>query len=335
MSDTQLPSVPSVSLGHSGITATRLGLGFAAWPLKVPYRQVLEMVQTALDYGVRYFDVAPLYHTEELLGNAVRDVGVPDDLVVATKTGSYLDDLGISYQEYSAATTYASVRRSADLLRRPLDVVHIHDVEQENLEQLFATDGALHALVELRRQGEIRSVGMATWDLDCLLAAIDSDAFDHVQFYHSYTLLNQTATSQLLPLARAKTLSTINVAPQAGFILASGPVPGASYNYAPASSQVMAAAGRVQVLCAQKGVAMPEAAIAFSLANPSIDITVVGADTPELLLRCVRAGDLPLTPEDYDELVAAGGGPFEIVRHRPPHASHAGAWEKLEAEQGG
>ena len=109
------------------------------------------------------------------------------------RPGSYLDDLGISYQEYSAATTYASVRRSADRLRRVLDVVHIHDVEQEDLEQIFASDGALHALVELRRQGEIRSVGMATWDLDCLLAAVDSDAFDHVQFCHSYTLLNQTA----------------------------------------------------------------------------------------------------------------------------------------------
>lgn len=330
----QLPSIPAVTLGRSGITATRLGLGFAAWPLKVPYRQVVDMAQTALDGGIRYFDVAPLYHTEELLGRVVRDLGAPDDLVIATKTCSYRDDLGVSYLEYSAATTRASVQRSASRLRRPLDVVHIHDVESENLEQIFADDGALHALVEMRNEGLVRSFGMATWDIDCLLAAVDAGEFDHIQFYHSYTLLNQEATSQLLPRARAKQMSTMNTAPQAGFILASGPVPGAHYNYAPAPPEVMAATGRVQKLCAQKGIAMPEAAIAFSLRNPSIDVTVVGADTPELVRRCVGACDLPLSTTDYDELVAAAGGPFEIARGRPTTAWHAGPWEKLETDGG-
>ena len=81
--------------------------------------------------------------------------------------------------------------------------------------------------------------------------------------------------------------------------------------------------------------AAPQGPLGRTVARIRADITVVGADTPELLLRCVRAGNLPLTAADYDELVAAGGGPFEIVRHRPPHASHAGAWKKLEAEQGG
>ncbi len=332
MTSSPLPSIPSVVLGRTGITATCLGLGFAAWPLTVPYRQVVEMVDTALDCGIRYFDVAPLYCTEEILGRAIRDVGAPGDLVIATKTCSYLDEIGVCYQEYSGATATASVQRSLRLLGKPLDVVHIHDVEQEDLDGIFADDGALQALTSLRSQGDIRSIGMATWDLDCLLAAVDDGDFDHLQFYHSYTLLNREASRQLLPRARAASLSAINVAPQAGFILASGPTPDATYNYRPAPSQVMEAAGRIQQACEQKGIGMPEAAIAFSLRNNDIDVTVVGADTPELVRRCVGAIDLPLETADYDELVTAAGGPHELKRNRSTNPSFVGPWVRMEQD---
>lgn len=321
--------IPRVELGNTDLRATRLGLGFGVWPLLLSEEKVREMVQTALDLGIRYFDTAPLYHTESILGRALRDLNVPDDLVIATKACSYRDDLGIDYQEYSGDTIRSSVERSLDRLGLDqLDILHIHDVMPENLTQIFSNDGALNALQDLKKQGAVRSIGMATYHIECLLAAIDSGQFDCIQFFHSYTLLNQEAADLLIPRAQAAGLSTMNVAPQAGYILASGASDGAMYNYRPASSEVVASVRRMEQVCIDKNVVLADVAIAYSLANPAIDVTVIGADTSELLHRSVRCCELDLTNQDFLDFLTAAGKSFPLRDPRNGHPCFAGPWNK-------
>lgn len=306
-------SVPQVVLGRSGITSTRLGLGCSIWPLKIPYQQVLDNLRTALDLGIRHIDVAPLYGTEEIVGRALHDLGIPKDLVLATKACAYLGELGILYREYSGATVYESVERSLQRLRVDcLDIVHLHDVEPEDLPHILSEKGALRALLDLKARGVVRSIGMATQSLVALQAAIDTNEFDHIQAYHSCTLLNQDLMQSVCPGARKKNLSILNNAPFAGFILATGPVPGARYNYRPAERPVTEAARRVEEVCTRKGVSLEMAALAFSLKNPEIDVTVVGASTPEKLRRRVEALQAPLGMDDFVEMILAAGGSFPI-----------------------
>ena len=327
-----LPAVPRATLGRSGIETTRIGLGTAVWPFKMPYEQVLEMVQTALDCGIRYFDTAALYGTEDILGRALGDLDVPEDTVIATKTCSYRDELGINYMEYSGDTVYGSVERSLKRLQLDrLDIVHIHDVLPEDSERVFSGDGALRALLDLRDQGVVGSIGMATDHLGCLLKAVDSGEFDHLQMYHSYTLLNWEAKKELIPRAREASLSTMNAAPMAGYILASGAVSGALYNYRPASEEVMEAVRRLERFCEEKAVALPDAALALSLNSPDVDVTVIGADTPDLVRQSVAAFGVRLAIEEMKELVAEVGGPFEIEAARPGNPAFAGRWKKPES----
>ena len=66
-------------LASTGIEVTALGLGTA--PLgglyaDVPTAQALEVMDTAWDLGIRYFDTAPMYgltRSEHLTGHALRD----------------------------------------------------------------------------------------------------------------------------------------------------------------------------------------------------------------------------------------------------------------------
>jgi hypothetical protein len=100
-------------------------------PFSAPcYHQVLDILRTALDLGIRHIDVAPIYGTEEIVGRALHDLGIPKDLVLATKACSYLGELGILHREYPGATVYESVERSLKRLQVDcLDIVHLHDVE--------------------------------------------------------------------------------------------------------------------------------------------------------------------------------------------------------------
>lgn len=306
--------VPPVTLGRSGIVSSRLGLGCAVWPLAQPYETVVEVFRTAFELGIHHIDVAAKYGTEEVVGRALKDAGAPADMVLATKACSYEDDLGICYREYSAATIQRSVERSLKRLRVDhLDIVHIHDCEPGDLPAIFAERGALRALVDLKRQGVIRSIGMGAYPLQCLQAAVDSGEVDHIQPFHTYTLLNQEAEERLMPSARARRLSLLNNAPYAGYILLTGAVPGARYNYAPAPQQVIDAVTRIQTVCDRKGISLAAAALAFSLLDPKVDVTVIGASNPQKLRERAAVCGVPLTPQDFAEMIQAADGSYKIA----------------------
>jgi aryl-alcohol dehydrogenase-like predicted oxidoreductase len=176
------PVVPTIILGRSGLVSSRLGLGFGGWSAGHNLEQLAEVLSYAFEIGIRHLDVAPLYGTEEILGRALKNIDTPPDLVLATKACSYRDDLKIVYREYSDRTVYRSVERSLKRLQvERLSIVHIHDCEPQDLPQVFARNGALKALSDLKEQGVIASIGMATFSVECLQAAIASEVVDQIQ----------------------------------------------------------------------------------------------------------------------------------------------------------
>lgn len=302
-----------VTLGRTGIISTRLALGCAIWPLVCTYDCVVEVFRTAFQVGIRHLDIAPLYGTEEIVGRALKDAEAPKDVVLATKVCAYKDDLGIAYREYSDRTVYRSVERSLKRLQvHHLPIVHIHDCEAQDLEWVFAKDGALRALLDLKDQGVVGSVGMATFCLKSLEKAIDCGDVDLIQSYHACTLLNQEAKEKVIPAARTRNISFINAAPFAGHILATGAVPEARYNYRPADPILIKAVQRLEEICTRKEVSLLTAALAYSLMDCEIDVTIVGANSPDQLRECVKSFIAPLSAADFQEIISAIGGGFPI-----------------------
>jgi len=73
--------LPTITLGRTGLTVTRLGIGGA-------YNKTVEARIAALDSGVTYVDTARSYQKgedERLVGQAI--AGRRDGLVLATKSG--------------------------------------------------------------------------------------------------------------------------------------------------------------------------------------------------------------------------------------------------------
>jgi len=95
------------------------------------------------------FDTAPLYHTEEILGEAL--ARHRDQVTIATKVGAYPGAERLS-REHITASCHASLRRlGTDCL--DLYLVHYDD-------DATAVDEVLETLEKLQDQGKIRAYGL-------------------------------------------------------------------------------------------------------------------------------------------------------------------------------
>ncbi len=173
----------------------------------------------------------------------------------------------------------------------------------------------LDRLLALKAQGLIRHLGMATWDPRAHRRALEHGAFDVIQTFHVNTLLNRTGGA-LYAEAEARNLGICDSGPHGGYILATGPVDGAQYSYSPATPEAMAAARRLQEVCREKGVRLADAAIAFALRQPLVDVVVVASGSPRHITSWVDALESPLTDQDFRELVHAAGPDLDGIEVR-------------------
>ena len=129
-------------------------------------------VDTAIERGVNYFDVAPAYgDSQDRLGPALKPYR--DDIYLACKT-----------VDRSAAGAKAELFNSLDILQTDhFDVYQMHCMTTpEDVEQAFAKDGAMETLVWAKREGIIRNIGFSAHSEQVALMAMERFAFDTVLF---------------------------------------------------------------------------------------------------------------------------------------------------------
>ena len=148
-------------LGKSGITVNGLGLG--CWAIGGPFwdkggymgygtvddAESLRALESALELGIRFFDVAGVYgcgHAENLLGNAIKQY---PDVKIAAKFGYTFDQESrvISGTDITPAGIRAALEQSLKRLKRDyidLFQLHLFDV---SLEQALTVSEILEELI--------------------------------------------------------------------------------------------------------------------------------------------------------------------------------------------
>ena len=325
------PTEPT-PLGGTGLTVTRVGLGTA--PLGGLYEPVAdeaarETIDRAWELGVRFFDTAPLYGhgTSEQRVGAALSSRPRDELVLATKVGRLLragappdeSQLSGGFERWPAAPpvnpvfdfSYDGVLRSVgESLERlgldRVDVLHIHDPDDHYDEALR---GAYRALDRLRAEGTIRAVGAGMNQAPMLVRFAREADFDCFLVAGRYTLLDQSALPELLPLCRERGIAVILGGVFNSGILAD-PRPGATYDYSLAAPELVERARRIADVCARHRVPLKAAALQFPLAHPAVTSLLLGArSVAELeenlaLLRLELPGEL-WTDLHREQLLAA------------------------------
>lgn len=288
-----------VPLGRTGLQVTRLALGTA--PLGGLFQPVSdhdahEVVRHAYELGLRFFDTAPLYGhglAEERLGRALAE-RPRGSFIVATKVGRLLRaDAPPDPTQFLEGEPYyrevpplnptfnfsrAGVLRSLEesLVRLDLervDVLHVHDPDRHYREVL---EEAYPALDQLRAEGVVRAVGAGMNQSEMLVRFAREADFDCFLVAGRYTLLDQGALKELLPLCQAKGIAVI-----AGGVYNSGilaePRPGGTFDYVPARPEIVDRAQRLKTACAAYSVPLKAAAIQFPAAHPAVACVLTGA----------------------------------------------------------
>jgi D-threo-aldose 1-dehydrogenase len=281
-----------VPLGHTGLQVTRFGLGTA--PLAglfeaVPEEAALTVIERSWEAGIRFYDTAPLYGhglAEMRLGRVLQK-RPRDEFTLASKVGRLLragapSEPGQVFRgtppvnpifDFSYDGVMRSVEESLERLGlERVDILHIHDPDNHYDEALH---GAYRALDQLRREGVIKAVGAGMNQAEMLARFAREANFDCFLLAGRYTLLDQIALKDLLPVCLERGVAII-----AGGVYNSGiladPKPGAHYNYTAAPATLVERAQRISAVCARHGVPIKAAAVQFPLGHPAVSCVVVG-----------------------------------------------------------
>lgn len=286
---------------RNGLALTELGLGTAQFGNL--YRETTDheaegSFDAAWSAGVRYFDTAPHYGlglSERRLGRLLA-TKPRDDFVLSSKVGRLIvSDPGAEGMDTEGFAVPATRRRqwdfSRDGIRRSLDeslerlgldridILYLHDPDDHWAQ---ASSTAVDALIELRDEGVIRAFGAGMNQVPMLVRFIRECDVDVVMVAGRYSLLEQDALDELLPLALERNVGVVVAGVyNSGLLSSSRPRADATYNYLPAPAELISRANLLADVCERFGVTLPDAALAFPFRHPAVTSVVVGARTAE------------------------------------------------------
>ena len=320
-------------LGRTGLPVSTLGFGSA--PLGDLYQhldeaQAVATVEAAMSGGVTLIDTSPLYGhglSEHRIGAALRRSG-REGVVLSTKVGrvaepfagrgdgsGYLGGLphGMRF-DYSYDGTMRSLEQSALRLGVDrIDIVLIHDVDVWThgtgmIEQRFseAMEGAYRALEALRASGAVKAIGVGVNEADMCERFARTGDFDTMLLAGRYSLLEQPALASFMPLALEKGIGLMLGGVFNSGILATGPVPGAKYNYRPAPPEILARVAAIEAVCLRHDVPLRRAALHFPLGHPAVASLVMGAVSPREVEDQIAELSAPVPAALWAELKAEG-----------------------------
>jgi D-threo-aldose 1-dehydrogenase len=295
-------------LGKSELDVSVLGFGgvpIGDFWAKMSDETAIATVQRAAESGLSLFDTSPLYGhglSEHRIGQVLRQ-RERSSFVLSTKVGRILEPMnetkinrgwfagGLNFEaryDYSYDGVMRSLEHSLHRLgMNRVDVLLIHDIDVwthgadygMRLQQVM--EGCYPALKKLRSAGVVRAIGIGVNEIAPSLHFARETDIDCILLAGRYTLLEHAALDELLPLCSQKNIGIMLGGPYNSGILATGAVPGATYNYKPAPPATMERVAKIEAICKRHGEPIAAVALQFPLGHVCVSSMIPGAAKPE------------------------------------------------------
>ncbi|MCE4064661.1 aldo/keto reductase [Chryseobacterium gleum] len=303
-----------------GIGGVAIGTAFE----NITDEQAHEILQTAWNTGIRYYDTSPWYgltKSERRFGDFLKDQE-RTDFVFSTKVGRLFREVPeaevpptmwknpLNYDfrhDYTADAVQRSIEES---LKRTglnhIDIVYIHDLSEDQVGDRYpyfleqARKGAFKILSELRDQGVIKAWGMGVNKIEPILDCIESADPDICLSATQYSILeHEDAVDRLLPAVRKAGVKLVS---GAGYN--SGYVAGRErYNYKDVIPKGMSEKRERMTSIAEKySISLVDAALHFVLAADEFASIIPGASKPEQVKDNMEALSTAIPAEFWKEL---------------------------------
>jgi aryl-alcohol dehydrogenase-like predicted oxidoreductase len=312
-------------LGSQGPDITVLGFG--SWALGGSWEygwgpsddeESIAAIRYAVERGVNWVDTAAVYgygHSEEVVGKAVSQSRVGEEVLVFTKCGErYVDTDGrVMGESLAPESIRAECERSLQRLGiERIDLYQFHWPDPNT-----PVEESWGAMVELVEEGKVRWIGVCNFTVELLERC---EAIRHVDSSQPpLNMLNRAAADEVIPWGGDHGTGAIVYAPMAHGLLTGAFGPDRIEQLAPDDwrrrdpmfqepelSRSLALVDRQRPIAERLGCSLPALAVAWTLAAPGVTGAIVGARRPGQVDDWLPAGDLELddaTLREIDELL--------------------------------
>ncbi len=325
-----------VRLGTTELQVSRIAFG--TWSFggdwgRFDTAEAEATIGRAVELGITLFDTAEGYGfgaAERLLGEALWARARREDVLVATKGGLRVEGDRL-LRDASGRWLREGVESSLRNLGTDyIDLYQIHWPDEHTPPE--ETAGALEDLV---REGKIRHVGVSNYDVKQMEELARFSRVETTQ--PPYHLFRREIEDEILPYAMDHDIGVLVYGAMAHGLLTGTMT--SETKLAPddwrASSpdftgetfrRNLAVVERLKEIAQERGITLPQLAVAWTLAHPAVHVTIVGARRPVHLEESAAAADIELAPEDLAAIDAA------LVDARPVWGPHP---EGMPTQEGG
>ncbi len=310
-------------LGRSGLFVSELCLGTMTfggaddmWGQIGQLRQTEadELVRTALDAGINFFDTANVYASgasEEILGQSFRNLGVRrEDVVVATKVHGQMGD---GPNARGASRGHILDQAKASLRRLQLDHIDLYQIH--GFDPATPIAETLEALDTLVRQGLVRYLGLSNWAAWQVAKAVGIAEMRRlapiVSLQAYYTLAGRDLEREIVPMLLSEGVGLMVWSPLAGGFL-SGKFDRAgttaegrrvNFDFPPLDKErAYDAVEAMRTIAEDKGCSVPQVAVAWLLHQKVVSSVILGARRVDQLTENIGATDVSLGAEELAAL---------------------------------
>jgi aryl-alcohol dehydrogenase-like predicted oxidoreductase len=281
---------------------------------QVEQKEADELVNTAIDGGINFFDTADVYSegwSEELLGKALGNKR--KEIVLATKvsgrTGPGPNDVGLS-RKHIIDSCNASLRR---LGTDYIDLYQVHSFDPRT-----PLEETLRALDDLVRNGKVRYLGASNftgWQLMKALSISDAQNLERfVTLQALYSLIARDLENELVPLSLDQKLGILPWSPLGGGFLTGKyrrgkPRPQGARRSDPTGQFLQFdeekgfdIVDELEKIADNHKATITQTALNYLLRKPGVTSVIVGAKTKEQLMDNLKAAAWEMTADEVARL---------------------------------
>ena len=312
-------------LGHTGLYVSELCLGtmtFGAqgfWQVMGGLQQidVNTLVKESFNAGINFYDTANVYslgQSEQLLGEAIRQVGLPrDEIIVATKSTGIVDE-----SPNGRGQSRFHIFNAVDASLKRLQLDHIDLYQIHGFDPLTPFEESLSALNDLVRAGKIRTLGLCNLAAWQIMKALSISRHNHwaefasVQAY--YSIAGRDLEREVMPLVEDQKLGLMIWSPLAGGYLSgkfrrNSLTPDESrrstFDFPPIDKEkAFACIDAMEPIAKNHGVSIAQVALAWILSKQSVSTIIIGARKLEQLKDNIASTKLILNEAELQSLDA-------------------------------
>lgn len=289
--------------------------------------EAVEAIRASYELGVNTIDTAPIYGqgtSEEIVGEAIKGIS-RDKVHILTKYGMRWDlakgdfamrsknNAGKEIDIYRYAGKESIIKECEDSLRRlGTDYIDLYQIHWP--ETTTPIQESMEAVAQLIAQGKVRYAGVCNYNAEQLAEA--STYVDVVSNQVPYSMVKRGIEAEVVPYCIAHKRSILAYSPMERGLLTGKIKPGHVFNEGDHRAtlsyfndenlkRINTFLDRIKPMADDKGIALGQLVLLWTLAQPGITLTLVGARDARQAVQNAKTTDASISSEEIAAISAA------------------------------